>query len=164
MNEIKQYCNICDKGFTREDNLKRHIKEFHGSARESMEEQFPRKPQEIRAKVLKHPFCMIISGPSGSGKTYLVKDLLENGYIKPAPDRIIWVYKRWQRLYEEMNRSVMPKIEFVRGIPYNLDDESYINPEINNLIILDDVMLDAVKDPHVASLFTEGKTILGKIY
>ena len=35
--------------------------------------------------------------------------------IKPRPTRIVYFYKRWQKLYADMLDS-MPNIEFVQGI------------------------------------------------
>jgi hypothetical protein len=35
--------------------------------------------------------------------------------------RIIWLYKRFQLLYDEIRKTVPPRIEFVQGIPTDLD-------------------------------------------
>jgi hypothetical protein len=47
-------------------------------------------------------------------------------------------------------------VEFVRGIPYDLDGDHYFDPRIRNVIVLDDLMLTAAKDPRINGLFTEG--------
>ena len=48
-----------------------------------------------------HPFTANITGPTGCGKTYFVKELLQSCRTKiaPPPQRIVWLYKRWQPLY-----------------------------------------------------------------
>jgi hypothetical protein len=46
------------------------------------------------------------------------------------PQRIIWFYKRWQPLYDEISRTVVPWVEFVRGIPSDLDGDHYFDPRI----------------------------------
>jgi hypothetical protein len=99
---------------------------------------------------------MVLSGPTGSGKTYFVKNVLEKNLIHPKPDRIVWLYKRWQPLYDEMKRTVKPKIEFIQGIPDDLDSDDFFDPSKHNVIVLDDLMSVAAKDPHIAELFTEG--------
>ena len=35
--------------------------------------------------------------------------------------RIIWLYKRCQLLYDEIRKTVPPRVEFVQGIPTDLD-------------------------------------------
>ena len=66
------------------------------------------------------------------------------------------LYKRWQPLYDEICRTVIPRVEFVRGIPYDLDGDHYFDPQIRNVIVLDDLMSTAAKDPRINDLFTEG--------
>ena len=80
---------------------------------------------------LGHPFTMMVAASTGGGKTWLVKNLLENRkqWISPAPQRIIWIYFQWQPLYVEMQR-IIPDIEFVKGIPANIEDEQFLNPAI----------------------------------
>jgi hypothetical protein len=47
-------------------------------------------------------------------------------------------------------------VEFVQGIPIDLEKDSYIDPSVRNMIVLDDLMATAAKDPRVTDLFTEG--------
>ncbi|XP_033741828.1 uncharacterized protein LOC117328408 [Pecten maximus] len=115
-------------------------------------------PQQQQNFVFIHPFTANVSGPTSCGKTYFVKLLLQNCLtkIKPAPQRIIWLYKRWQPLYDVIKATVIPKVEFIKGIPLDLDQDSFLNPRIRNLVILDDLMSTASKDPRINELFTEG--------
>lgn len=106
--------------------------------------------------VFRHPFTGIFSGPTSCGKTFLVKKILQNHKITPWPQRIIWIYRRWQPLYDEIKRTVWPNVEFVQGIPIDIDKDSYLNPAIRNLVVLDDVMASSSKDSRVTELFTEG--------
>ena len=108
--------------------------------------------------MFKHPFTANVSGPTSCGKTHFVKDLLQNcsTKISPTPQRIIWLYKRWQPLYDDIERTVYPKVEFIQGIPLDLDQDTFINPKTRHLIILDDLMTMASKDSRVDELFTEG--------
>ena len=76
--------------------------------------------------------------------------------ISPPPERIIWLYKRWQPLYDVIQETVYPKVDFIQGIPLDLDQDSFINPSARNLVILDDLMSTAAKDSRVNELFTEG--------
>jgi hypothetical protein len=76
--------------------------------------------------------------------------------MAPPPQRIVWLYKRWQPLYDEISRTVVPRVEFVRGIPMDLDGDHYFDPRIRNVIVLDDLMSTAAKDPRINDLFTEG--------
>ena len=103
---------------------------------------------------MKEKYCLI----SACGKTTFVKNLLQNHKIQIQPniDRVVWLYKRWQPLYSVIKRLVLPEVEFVRGIPSDLDDDDYFDPSINNLLILDDLFSEAGKDKRITDLFTEG--------
>lgn len=76
--------------------------------------------------VFRHPFTGIFSGPTSCGKTFLVKRILQNHKITPWPQRIIWIYRRWQPLYDEIKRTVWPNVEFVQGIPIDIDKHTVI--------------------------------------
>ena len=107
--------------------------------------------------VLYHPFTMSISGPTSSGKTKLTSCILQNNIhrIVPTIQRIVWLYKRWQPLYTEIQNTVHPKVEFVRGIPDDLEDDDYFDSNKRNLIILDDLSSITGKDQRITELFTE---------
>ena len=107
--------------------------------------------------IFQHPFTMTVSGPTSCGKTTWVKTLLDNCniLINPKPTRIIWLYRRWQGLYDELKNTVWPHIEFIQGIPAELADDAFISPRENNIIVLDDLMSTASKDSRITDLFTE---------
>ena len=71
---------------------------------------------------------MMVAASTGGGNTWLVKNLLENRlqWISPAAQRIMWIYGQWQPFYAEMQR-IIPGIEFVKGIPANIEDEQFLN-------------------------------------
>ena len=50
----------------------------------------------------------------------------------------------------------MPHIEFVKGIPTALEQDSYFDVNTRNLIVFDDQMIDACKDKRIVNLFTRG--------
>lgn len=77
--------------------------------------------------VFQHPSTGIFSGPTSCGKTFLVKKILQEHLIKPWP---------WYKV--------------------DIDKDSYLNPSIRNLIVLDDVMASSSKDGRITELFTEG--------
>ena len=43
-------------------------------------------------------------------------------------------------------QSTIPGIEFVKGIPWNLDEDSFLDSEVRNLIVVDDLMTQGTKD------------------
>lgn len=105
-----------------------------------------------------HPFTSIVTGPTSCGKTQFVARVLQNASTKmsPPPEKIIWLYKRWQPLYDEIRNSVVPEVEFIRGIPPTIDQDTFIDPSVKNLLILDDLMSTCAKDSRINELFTEG--------
>lgn len=104
------------------------------------------------------PFIATISGPTSCGKTHFCKVLLQHclAMIWPPPERILWLYKRWQPLYDVIKSTVYPSVEFIQGIPLDLDQDSFIHPRTRNLVILDDLMSTTSKDSRINELFTEG--------
>ena len=88
---------------------------------------------------LQHPFTCMVSWMTGSGKTYLVQQILQSMHqsIFTPPDRIVWIYAQDQPIYDELKESI-PCIEFVCGIPENINEEGYFNIDRNNVLVLDD--------------------------
>ena len=107
--------------------------------------------------IFKHPFTAILAGPTMCGKSTWVKQLLENAMtmISPPPVRIIWLYKRWQPLYTELQQTV-PTIEFIDGIPPNVKEETFLDTRFPTLIIIDDLMKTATTDEGICDFFIEG--------
>ena len=151
-------CPECKRAFCSQFSLKRHITLIHGDDRAHSEPAYQIGSGSLEPFIFKLPFTANVSGPTSCGKTYFVKDLLLKCITKisPAPQRIIWLYKRWQPLYDEIRKSVNPKVEFIQGIPLDLEQDTFINPMTRNLIILDDLMSASSKDCRVNELFTEG--------
>ena len=59
-------------------------------------------------------------------------------------------------MYDEIKTTIWPNVEFVQGIPLDLEKDSYIDPSVRNMIVLDDLISTAAKDPRITDLFTEG--------
>ena len=151
-------CYVCGEFFTRQFSLKRCMKRKHAQPNiESMIENPNIFQFTENCLILRHPFTMIMVASTGRGKTWLVTNLLENRqqWISPAPQRIIWIYGQWQPLYAEMQR-IIPGIEFVKGIPANIEEKQFLNPAIRNLIVIDDLMSEASNDKQICDLFTKG--------
>ena len=87
---------------------------------------------------------------TGSGKTVWVQSLLQRAQtvIDQPPERIIWCYSQWQPAYTQL-LMMMPTIEY-------LENDSYLDVNIRNLIIIDDQMIEAGKDNWIVNLFTKG--------
>ena len=104
-----------------------------------------------------HPFTSMIAGMTGSGKTAWVRSLLQQASetIYPSPEGIVWCYSQWQPAYTQM-LVAMPHIEFVKGIPTALEQDSYFDVNKRNLIVFDDQMTDASKDKRIVNLFIRG--------
>ena len=145
-------CHICGKYYSRKSNLKHHIKQVH----DMQETNHHITALEGASEMFLHPFTMGISGPTGCGKSEWVKQLLLSNTIQPAPERIIFLYKRWQPLYDTLHKTVQPKIEFMPEIPDNIDSDDFICPKVRNVLILDDLMTTATKDQRITNLFCEG--------
>ena len=98
-----------------------------------------------------HPCTCLVSGPTGSGKTSLVKDIIQQGVIKPEPKHILWLYAENQPLYKSMRNVV-----FYQGIPEDI--ETYFDPKNNNLLVIDDLMTKCHSDERMTRLFSVGSS------
>jgi len=65
--------------------------------------------------------------------------------------RIIWLYRRWHSLYSIINASGIPSVEFRQGIPFDLEEDQFLNPNVRNLTVLDDLMSTASKGSRIAT-------------
>ena len=99
----------------------------------------------------------MVAGMTGSGKTVWVKSLLQQPQraINLSPERLAWCYSQWQPAYLELMAAI-PNIEYVRGIPSNLEHDSYFEIHKRNLMMIDDQMADAREHKRIVNLFTRG--------
>ena len=86
---------------------------------------------------------------NGLGSISIATNLRDN---LPSPERIVWCYSQWQPAYTEMLVS-LPHIEFVKGIPAALKQDSYFDVNKRNLIVFDDQMIDSSKDKRTVNVF-----------
>jgi len=120
---------------------------------------------DIATIYFKHPCTMIVAGPTGSGKTYFVKDVIDNCMIRDKdgrpPERIIWFYGVDQPLYHTMNAEYSPPyvIAFCQGIDASVLET--LDPNKVNLVVVDDLMREAVKSDAMERVFTQGSHHLG---
>ena len=96
---------------------------------------------------------MMVFGPSRSGKTYWVADLLltRNARIDAHIPKVRYCYAHWQEKYENMKYQT-DGISFHQG----LSSSDEIEEMSDGLIVIDDLVNDAVKDASMLSTFTEG--------
>ena len=78
--------------------------------------------------------------------TVLVRFLLQQAQnvISLPPERIAWCYSRWQPTYMELLVTV-PNIEFVKGIPSDLENVSSFDINKRKLILINDQMDDGAE-------------------
>ena len=117
----------------------------------------PMSQERCQRFQLVHPFTCMVAGMTGSGKTVWVQALLQQAQtvIDQPPERIIWCYSQWQNAYTQL-LMMIPTIEFVKGIPESLENDTYLDVNIRNLIVMDDQMIEAGKDNRIVNLFTKG--------
>ena len=151
-------CPICEKTFGRKDNMQRHVNNRHSNPGHFTPfNAMPYSAVKCERFQFEHPFTCMVAGMTGSGKTVWVQSLLKqaNRMINPPPERIVWCYSQWQPAYMEMLVSIS-NIEFVKGIPPALEQDSYLDVNKRNLMVFDDQMIDASKDKRIVNLFTRG--------
>ena len=148
-------CPVCQKDFSREDNLKRHMNSKHSDS--NFAPVIPMSQEKCQRFQLDHPFTCMVAGMTGSGKTVWVQSLLQQAQtvIDQPPGRIIWCYSQWQPAYTQL-LMMIPTIKFVKGISESLENDSYLDVNKRNLIVIDDQMIEAGKYNRIVNLFTKG--------
>ena len=131
-------CDVCEKTFSRLDALKRH-----------------QLSHKMKSHIFHCPASIMISGCTSSGKTTFVKKLLEHPELfEPPPQKILYCYGAWQPLFEDM-KSTFKDIEFHGGLPDSELITNFVDGN-HNIVVLDDLMSDIVKDEDIQQLFTRG--------
>ena len=125
------FCSVCEKSFSRKDSMQRHVMSKHRNAGLTPFQTVPVFSQKCQRFRFQHPFTSMIAG------------------------MIAWCYLQWQPAYTQM-LVAMAHIEFVKGIPAALEQDSYFDVNKRNLIVFDDQMIDASKDNRIVNLFTRG--------
>jgi len=102
----------------------------------------------------KHPATYVISGGTGSGKTFFLSNLLINAEVtidKPI-QRLVYCYGVYLKDTFALLKQHYPQIELISGIDGSLQFDS----EVNNFLIFDDLMCDAVNSTVIRDYFTKG--------
>ena len=135
--------------------MQRHMNRKHSNS--NIAPVTPMSQERCQRFQLVHPFTCMVAGMTGSGKTVWVQSLLQQAQtvIDQPPERIIWCYSQWQNAYTQL-LMMIPTIEFVKGIPESLENDTYLDVNIRNLIVIDDQMIEAGKDNRIVNLFTKG--------
>lgn len=100
-------------------------------------------------------FVLFFPGQSQSGKSYLTNHILGNleKLFGHTFDHVLFIYKIWQDLYKEAQRSV-PHMEFVSELSDEIFEAETYNRGHRNLLIIDDHMTEMYTHPKVVSLFS----------
>jgi len=102
----------------------------------------------------KHPTTAAITGPSQAGKSeYVIKILKNLDFLTEpvTPSQVIWAYGVENE--KQMNKilKINPDVEFIEGLP---DKSMFCDPDVDTLLILDDLMDEIGKSPGISKLFT----------
>ena len=105
------FCSVCEKSFSRKDNMQRHVMSKHRNAGLAPFQTVPMFSQKCQRFRFKHPFTSMIARVTGSGKKAWVRSLLQQASetIYPSPERIVWCYSQWQPACKAISRKVVGK-------------------------------------------------------
>ena len=157
-------CPECDMKCFRKDALLRHKRNRHGTTQPypqssdayppSNRAYPPPPPPQV---VIQHPFTLMAIEPTFSGKSCWMNRLLipAKTMINPAPERIIWCYRRLQPLFSEVQSTIKNRL-FLQGLSENMNDDSFIDTRYPSVIAIDDLMRDATNSKDVCELFVDG--------
>ena len=137
--------------------MQRHMNSKHSYSGIAPSQSMSSFPEKFARFHRTHPFTCMIAWVTGSGKTAWVQSLLQQAQnvIDQPPQRIIWCYSQWQLAYTQLLLAI-PRIEFIKGIPESLEQDSFFDINIRNLIVIDDQMIEAGSDNRIVNLFTKG--------
>ena len=95
---------------------------------------------------------MAVVGPSGCGKTRLVFEMLLGSTFHPKYSKIFYFYQEYQELYTKMEKELHGKIEFVKGVNFDM-----ITQLEECLLIFDDSCEEIYSDTRFVKLATSGR-------
>ena len=99
------------------------------------------------------PSTWIISGMTGSGKTTWLYKLLQcKDVIFKDPNKIIYCYSIWTKLFDSMEKDL--DMEFVQGAP-NAEKIKAIYDGKHHIICLDDLQQEVANSKGATKLFTQ---------
>ena len=106
--------------------MQKHVSNKHGKHVFNPMYSPPNSTEYCQWFRLVHPFTCMVAGMTGSGKMDWVKSLLQQAreVIHLPPERIVQCYSQWQPGYMELMMVTIPNIQFVRGIPSDLENDS----------------------------------------
>ena len=113
-------------------------------------------------KPLTTPFSMLCASNSGAGKSILIRDLLVKHYQlfdKPLTE-IVWLYHqnaKDEKLMNYLKTNLTIPISFVEGFPADAVANGSLfdcSPDDLKCIVLDDVVISALRSPVFINLFT----------
>src|SRR5215813_1095900 len=114
------------------------------------------------------PFRLLICGPSGSGKTNLLLNLIINYlYYRKlyifAKDLSENKYEYLEYIFTEMHKILKKKYKLKDPIiatfqsNFDLDIDSDLNPDFQNLIVFDDFVTEKESRQNIVDLFIRGR-------
>ena len=101
---------------------------------------------------------MCISGQTGSGKTQWVYKLLQNlqsMYSRDPATHVLYCYGIHQDLFDEMERTI-PNFYSKHGLPSADEIDEFTRDKRHELIIIDDLMHEVMKNKDMELSFTQG--------
>ena len=152
-------CPICQATYSRKDNLLRHLKKFHSeniAARMPTKMVKNSKPCLSESVVFNTPFTMIVSGATMSGKTEWVKRLLTQRTHDDPCTKESFISLQGLATILYRNAKDNPEITFHQGMPNDLVQLKFFDPDVPSLIVFDDLMRTVLSDETAADLFSEG--------
>jgi len=101
------------------------------------------------------PTTITLSGTTGSGKTTLLFNILQHKdqLFTTAAHKVLYCYGVWQSLFDIKEKEL--DIDFHEGVPTEETINNFADGK-HNIIIVDDLMEQVVKNQQIQHLFTRG--------
>lgn len=104
-----------------------------------------------------HPCTTIcLSGQTGAGKTSWVYKFMQEAadlYTEHPPVKYLYCYGCYQNTFDKMEQE-FPNLTLHEGVPSRETIEAFADGE-HNVVLLDDLMNEVVKNEHMETLFTQ---------
>ena len=148
-------CSVCEKSFSRKDNMQRHVMSKHRNAGLAHFKQFQyshRNVSGFASSILSPPWLPEWSDSDKRTGLDLYCKKLQRPFIRRGSFGVI--YKVSLRIHKCLSpcHTLNSSREFLRL----LEQDSYFEVNKRNLIAFDDQMIDASKDKWIVNLFTRG--------
>ena len=104
---------------------------------------------------IRTPLAAVVAGPPGCGKTVFIVNLLKNQtqLLNKPIEELVWFYGQENEYTKSLPKILNNiKVRLIQGLPK--DFKKYIDPKVNQMYVIDDMMTEITSNRQVTELYS----------